>query len=600
MIMESVKSPFILNLSHAFQDAECIYLLSPLINGGSFKHLVREHAPMDASAARVYAAEIVLALEAMHRRDFAYNDLSLDNILVDTDGHLKLFNFGDSERMTPESLTMTMSTSEYVAPEQVEEECSPGSADFWSLGVVICQMLTKKKPFRPSKNHPNFDPPIYSGAETLPESAKALLDGLLHREPGERLGAAGFDALKSHVFFDGVDWAAVEAKGVKPPFPCSQKISAGEKSRLFRDIELVGFGSRKSKFKLSEIEQRRFRLFDYNTKPSKIELSVEQPNGKRHSARAVKKLLEKVEKAQIVKGGTSSIEKSGLSIRNEFTKTSPLNSKQNSGEEAMESSESEDASLRSDIITADLVDREKADSDRIFPEEEEEMFDGDMFEKNEDYNFKQEDISDQEARQILLEDAEHKRDNDERATRTHTILEEDASSGKPAAEDPAAKEPVVEESVVEEHVEKPAAEELAVEEKVPVEDVQPAAKEVGPEKPVYQNVQPASTNEVGPEKPVYQNVQPASTNEVGPEKPVSHNHLSEEPIGEISDDEEIGHDDINLEHEKAASDEKPADEQPADEKPTDEHLADENLVADSATAEEPAVEKPAVEEPVTN
>eukprot|EP01083_Nonionella_stella_P244803 851580_1 len=247
-------------------------------------------------------------------------------------------------------------------------------------------------------------------------------------------------------------------------------------------------------FKLSEIEQRRFRLFDYNTKPSKIELSVEQPNGKRHSARAVKKLLEKVEKAQIVKGGTSSIEKSGLSIRNEFTKTSPLNSKQNSGEEAMESSESEDASLRSDIITADLVDREKADSERIFPEEEEEMFDGDMFEKNEDYNFKQEDISDQEARQILLEDAEHKRDNDERATRTHTILEEDASSGKLAAEEPAAKEQVVEESVVEEHVEKPAAEELAVEEKVPVEhekaasDEKPADEQPADEKPTDEHL----------------------------------------------------------------------------------------------------------------
>ena len=97
-ILEKFDHPFIMGLEYAFQDSQRLYLIMEFVNGGElFFHLKQSRNGFDEGRAKFYAAEIILALEYLHKSGVVYRDLKPENILIDSDGHIRLTDFGLSK-----------------------------------------------------------------------------------------------------------------------------------------------------------------------------------------------------------------------------------------------------------------------------------------------------------------------------------------------------------------------------------------------------------------------------------------------------------------------------------------------------------------------
>lgn len=224
-ILEAVKSPFICDLSYAFQTGGKLYLILEYLSGGElFMHLEREGIFMEDTAA-FYLAEIVIALEHLHKQGIIYRDLKPENILLDGRGHVKLTDFGlCKESIEGDQKTHTFcGTIEYMAPEILMRVGHGKAVDWWSLGALMFDMLTGGPPFTAENRKRTIDK-ILKGRLTLPpylsNDARELIKRLLKRHVESRLGAGPGDAeeIKEHPFFRLLDWNVVYRRQMEPPF----------------------------------------------------------------------------------------------------------------------------------------------------------------------------------------------------------------------------------------------------------------------------------------------------------------------------------------------------------------------------------------------
>jgi serine/threonine protein kinase len=224
-IMQKLRHPFIMALHYAFQSKSKLYLVMDFLNGGDlFYHLSKERRFQEPRA-RFYAAELILALEHLHKHGFIYRDLKPENVLIDAEGHVRLTDFGLSREMAQdEEIAFSfVGTTDYLAPDIIRQQGYGKEVDWWSLGVLLYEMLTGIPPFY-SKNRRTTYQMILNSQLTFPpflsQQGRALLHALLSRNTTKRLGAGpeGADAIKSHPFFAEIDWPALEAKQVPVPF----------------------------------------------------------------------------------------------------------------------------------------------------------------------------------------------------------------------------------------------------------------------------------------------------------------------------------------------------------------------------------------------
>ncbi|RWS17518.1 ribosomal protein S6 kinase beta-1-like protein [Dinothrombium tinctorium] len=223
-ILEAVKHPFLVDLIYAYQTDGKLYLILEYLSGGElFMHLEREGIFLEDTAC-FYLAEIVLALEHLHRQGIIYRDLKPENILLDHKGHIKLTDFGLCKEAIQEgAVTHTFcGTIEYMAPEILTRSGHGKAVDWWSLGALMYDMLTGAPPFT-SDNRKKTIEKILKCKLTLPPyltpDARDLLRKLLKRQVNFRLGAGPDDAepIKRHSFFRHLNWHDVLNKKVEPP-----------------------------------------------------------------------------------------------------------------------------------------------------------------------------------------------------------------------------------------------------------------------------------------------------------------------------------------------------------------------------------------------
>ncbi|KAI9505685.1 kinase-like domain-containing protein, partial [Coemansia spiralis] len=216
------ESPWIPDLYSSFQDKENLYIVMEFVAGGDlFSMLDRcENAVIDEDAARFYAAEILLALEDLHKIGYIHRDCKPQNTLLDERGHVKLADFGSCARIDASGAheaktSVPVGTCDYIAPETLRaRELGNGgvvssSCDWWSLGAVLYEMLYGDPPFY-SDSVPETYAKIMSCEKHLAfddsvdvsDNARDLMRKLLVRQE-DRLGLA---EIKSHPFFAAVDW----------------------------------------------------------------------------------------------------------------------------------------------------------------------------------------------------------------------------------------------------------------------------------------------------------------------------------------------------------------------------------------------------------
>lgn len=222
-VLARVDCPFIVPLKFSFQSPEKLYLVLACINGGELFYHLQKEGRFDLSRARFYTAELLCALETLHNLDVIYRDLKPENILLDYQGHIALCDFGLCKlNMKDDDKTDTFcGTPEYLAPELLLGQGYTKVVDWWTLGVLLYEMLTGLPPYY-DEVVPTMYKKILQEPLRFPEGfdkdAKNLLVGLLSRDPGQRLGCNGAEEIKSHPFFSQLSWKRLVMKGYIPPY----------------------------------------------------------------------------------------------------------------------------------------------------------------------------------------------------------------------------------------------------------------------------------------------------------------------------------------------------------------------------------------------
>ncbi|XP_027427318.1 ribosomal protein S6 kinase alpha-5 isoform X2 [Zalophus californianus] len=232
-VLEHIRqSPFLVTLHYAFQTETKLHLILDYINGGElFTHLSQRERFTEHEV-RIYVGEIVLALEHLHKLGIIYRDIKLENILLDSNGHVVLTDFGLSKEFVAEEAERAYSfcgTIEYMAPDIVRggDSGHDKAVDWWSLGVLMYELLTGASPFTVdgeknsqaeiSRRILKSEPPYPQEMSAL---AKDLIQRLLMKDPKKRLGCGPRDAdeIKEHLFFQKINWDDLAAKKVPAPF----------------------------------------------------------------------------------------------------------------------------------------------------------------------------------------------------------------------------------------------------------------------------------------------------------------------------------------------------------------------------------------------
>ena len=254
--MKRVEHAFVVRMHFAFQDVPqsvawhvdrwangrpCICIgLSRVGDGEQLFQRLKHERTFPIERVKLYAAEIGLALGHLHSHDIVWRGgldciHDLDNVLLDECGHVLLGGFRSSQRVrAPDYLvdlvaenqrmvkiSMTEGYNEYISPEALMALGHGKPVDWWWLGNAVFEMLTGLPPFY-SRNRNRMFEQIFKGALCFPPSfpveAKSLVEGLLARDPGTRLGAGPGDVkeLEAHAFFAGLDLAKVERKEYTP------------------------------------------------------------------------------------------------------------------------------------------------------------------------------------------------------------------------------------------------------------------------------------------------------------------------------------------------------------------------------------------------
>uniref|UniRef100_A0AAX7VU12 protein kinase C n=1 Tax=Astatotilapia calliptera TaxID=8154 RepID=A0AAX7VU12_ASTCA len=214
--VNSVRHPFLVNLFACFQTQEHVCFVMEYAAGGDL--MMHIHADV-FSEPRAVVPKVIFALIAIFR------DLKLDNLLLDTEGYVKIADFGlCKEGMGFRDRTSTFcGTPEFLAPEVLTETSYTRAVDWWGLGVLIFEMLVGESPFPGDDEEEVFDSIVNDEVRYprfLSTEAISIMRRLLRRSPERRLGAGEKDAeeVKKHLFFRTIDWTGLLAKKVKPPF----------------------------------------------------------------------------------------------------------------------------------------------------------------------------------------------------------------------------------------------------------------------------------------------------------------------------------------------------------------------------------------------
>ncbi|KIJ17744.1 hypothetical protein PAXINDRAFT_167709 [Paxillus involutus ATCC 200175] len=224
LVLARVNNPFIVPLKFSFQSEQKLYLVLAFVNGGELFHHLQREQRFNEERSRFYSAELLLALEHLHELDVVYRDLKPENILLDYTGHIALCDFGLCKlNMKDSDTTNTFcGTPEYLAPEILNGQGYNKAIDWWTLGVLLYEMLSGLPPFYDEVTDKMYQKiltdPLLFGPDIGTE-ARSILTSLLNRDPLRRLGVNGAEEIKKHPFFEKhIDFKKLLQKKIQPPF----------------------------------------------------------------------------------------------------------------------------------------------------------------------------------------------------------------------------------------------------------------------------------------------------------------------------------------------------------------------------------------------
>ena len=228
-IMKRLNHPFVLTLHYAFQTKKYLYLVLDFCSRGDLLGIINKKNLLSEKSARFYLAETILALEYLHSLNILYRDLKPSNILIDSEGHIKLADFGlAKENVGSANPAMSIAGSPaYLPPETINRKGTTPAADIYGLGPLLYEMLTGSPLFTGNDTmviYNNIKMARVAFTPYVTESAKNLINLVINKNPERR---PTIPQLKRHIFFRRLDWKALLDKKISPP-----KIFESEKFEL--------------------------------------------------------------------------------------------------------------------------------------------------------------------------------------------------------------------------------------------------------------------------------------------------------------------------------------------------------------------------------
>ena len=241
--LSKISSPWIVKLKCSFQEGDFLFLIMEFLQGGDLMTLLIEKDTLSEDEARFYISEIILAVEYLHKINCIHRDIKPENILINKDGHIKLSDFGlakisenyfdvdifDYNKNNNKNFKKRhmknfscVGTAYYVAPEVLSKKGYDKSVDWWSVGIILYEMLVGYAPF--CSDEPSeicFQVVHHKRYFNIPNNVKISKDAKdllfkLIEIPEKRLGKNGSDEIKKHPFFKNINWKKI--RDMTPPF----------------------------------------------------------------------------------------------------------------------------------------------------------------------------------------------------------------------------------------------------------------------------------------------------------------------------------------------------------------------------------------------
>ncbi|XP_071979632.1 uncharacterized protein [Engystomops pustulosus] len=214
----SHQCPYLIHGLAGFHTKNYVYYVMELAARGDLHHFLEENSPLDIETSTFITAELVCGIQFLHNQGILHRDLKPLNILLTTDGHIKIADFGLAVTGAFNGTALPCrGTPGYAAPEIVHGLLHTSAADYFSIGVILYKLMTAKTPF-PGSNGREREMSVLNHTPVFPESltpdAVSILEGLLCKNQFLRLG---FRDIRTHPFFSKINWEDVEARRMEPP-----------------------------------------------------------------------------------------------------------------------------------------------------------------------------------------------------------------------------------------------------------------------------------------------------------------------------------------------------------------------------------------------
>ena len=307
LFMSKVKSPWIVDLKASFQEDDYLYLVMEFLQGGDFMSLLIKKDTLTEEEAKFYTAELILAVDSIHKLDCIHRDIKPDNILIDKNGHIKLSDFGlakvsdklyenkktfafNKNKLTHQKNYSCVGTAYYVAPEVLNKNGYEKDIDWWSVGVIFFEMLAGYAPFCSEETKDvinkvlNWQKYLKIPDEIeISQEAEDLIKKMINNS-NERLGKNGIEEIKAHPFFKGIDWDNI--RNTKAPFIPAIKNDYDTKYFDHFEVEEPFYPPTKKFKKRKDIEYLGYTYKDEND-------NYEVNGDEKEIDEAFKKILEK-------------------------------------------------------------------------------------------------------------------------------------------------------------------------------------------------------------------------------------------------------------------------------------------------------------------
>lgn len=268
-ILLKTQDEYIVTFYHSIAGENNIYLVMEFLQGGDIYSLLNTVGSLNEKQACLYAVQIIMALEGLRSKGIIHRDIKPNNILIAADGRLKLIDFGLSVFCSQQDNVVKdhkhiIGTPDYIAPEIIRSDAYTYSVDYWSLGVVIFEMVTGCPPFNSVTKESIFSNIVacnvdWSLLDDCSDELKDLLKRLLELNPEKRLGHNSIDEIKNHPWFKDINWENIET--FEPVF--KPKLSDELSTEYFESFHSSGHNIIEKDI-LDDIEQANQTKFETN------------------------------------------------------------------------------------------------------------------------------------------------------------------------------------------------------------------------------------------------------------------------------------------------------------------------------------------------